>query len=186
MKSQIHNCIIYADKGKVSAATFQNDAYVYVKDDGNNKIQISENFWNWWKEKMEYVEGDVVDICVISDRIYPELELTGFPNIVSEDQTFWTEENIRSFLKEMIEYTKILLKSKNGLEMNVLKEKIMCGGAVNNKKVFYTNMNFKRKNSGSKNSTLRDREAEAEDATNWIQYWRDLKKSDLNNSQVDK
>ena len=47
-------------------------------------------------------------------------------------------------------------------------------------------MNFKRKNSGSKNSTLRDREAEAEDATNWIQYWRDLKKSDLNNSQVDK
>ena len=70
--------------------------------------------------------------------------------------------------------------------MNVLKEKIMFGGAVNNKKVFYTNMNFKRKNSGSKNSTLRDREAEAEDATNWIQYWRDLKKSDLNNSQVDK
>ena len=140
MNRQIHKCIVYAEGGQVSAVTFQNNKYCPIKDDGNEKIQLRKNFWEWWKEKMEYVEGDMVDICIIGDQKYPELELTDFSNIVSEGETFWKEANIRSFLEVIVNYNKITLKSENGFEMKVLKEKTMFGGDVNKEKIFYTNM----------------------------------------------
>lgn len=181
MNRQIHKCIIFADGGQVSAATFQNNEYCYIKDDGNEGIQLRKNFWEWWKEKMEYVEGDIVDICIISDQKYPELEFTDFSSIVSEGETFWKEANIRYFLEMMVPYTQITLKSENGYEMKVLKEKTMFGGAVNNKKIFYTNMKFERKKNTANKKTKDNGEAFDENTTEFIQYWRNLKETQKGN-----
>lgn len=181
MNRQIHKCIVYADGGQVSAATFQNNKYCPIKDDGNEKIQLRKNFWEWWKEKMEYVEGDMVDICIISDQKYPELELTDFSNIVSEGETFWKEANIRSFLEVIVNYNKITLKSENGFEMKVLKEKTMFGGDVNKEKIFYTNMKFERKKNTANKKTKDNGEVSDENTTEFIQYWRNLKETQKGN-----
>ena len=107
-----------------------------VTKGGRDAFPIDENFWDWWKTEVSYIEGRYVDFCFLYDRDY-DILVKKF-NMVKNSE--WKEDRITAFLKDRMDDSRVRIVSKgNGGEIL-----IEGASAVEDTKeqIFYTNINL--------------------------------------------
>lgn len=87
--------IFYFRNNIISAYYFRDSIFESLKYKGNSNIYFeNREFWEWWKEKVNY-NGEDVDFCIISD-----IEMTQPENGIKYAlETTWKKNEINLFLK---------------------------------------------------------------------------------------
>ncbi|WP_432205059.1 hypothetical protein ACQ9ZF_03665 [Cetobacterium somerae] len=87
--------IFYFRDNIISAYYFRNSIFESLKYKGDLNIYFEkEEFWKWWKEKVNY-NGENVDFCIVSDTKIEQPE----NGIEYSNETTWKKDEISSFLK---------------------------------------------------------------------------------------
>lgn len=92
-KSKIRILFYIRDK-KINVYEYKNNKFESIQDCGEDEIEYSENFMNWFKGAIAYLkEIQELDYLLITDNSV-ELNFSDF-DIVNE--SFWNKEKIREF-----------------------------------------------------------------------------------------
>lgn len=111
----------------------------YITNQGEKKFPLEADFWEWWKSAVSYIDGEAVDFCFLYDKNYPIINHA----FQEASESCWNMEIVEDFLREMTEYTTLLLISEDGTEIPLNLDCPMFSDSVPS--VFYTNIPLKRK-----------------------------------------
>lgn len=79
---------------------------------GEERFPIREDFWEWWKEAVSYLEGETVDFCFLYDREYEVLNTEW----KMADPSVWNEGLVETYFSEKTDYSDIILIGKDRIE----------------------------------------------------------------------
>lgn len=60
--------LIFIKNEEIAVFRLIGEQIVPLKKDGNIFFKIEEDFWEWWKDTIDYVDGDILDFCFIWDK----------------------------------------------------------------------------------------------------------------------
>ncbi|RDU71834.1 hypothetical protein [Helicobacter brantae] len=71
-----------------------------VKKEGERLICVDENFWEWWKQEMDYVKDDVLDLCFVWDK-QDEILHNGEFFSAELQSDFWNQREVLNLLRDL-------------------------------------------------------------------------------------
>ena len=63
--------LILLQNQKVALFRIHNNKVEPILKEGEKIFALKEDFWEWWQEAAEYMQGDCVDICFVFDKPHP-------------------------------------------------------------------------------------------------------------------
>ena len=85
--------LILLQNQKVALFRIHNNEMEPILKEGEKIFALKEDFWEWWQDAAEYMQGDPVDICFVFDKPHPLIQESAFYTPLNE-QSQWTQENI--------------------------------------------------------------------------------------------
>ena len=82
-----HTYIFLLDNGKIMIFHAVEDDFEIIPNLGEECFPIDENFWDWWKETVSYIDGEETDLCFIYDKHYDIIE--DAPESGAKKESFW-------------------------------------------------------------------------------------------------
>lgn len=143
---EVYKYLFFLDNGRITVITYNKNnskKFSCVTKEGEKEFPITEDFWEWWKDAVCYIEGGVMDFCFIYDIEYSILSAGFIKNAIKPAKSFWTHNIIEEFLKAMPEYAYINLTGCNGKLFPLGNINILTS---NTAKMFYTNIEYKGMN----------------------------------------
>lgn len=100
--------LFYIREKKINVYEYKNGKFESIQDCGEDEIEYSDNFMNWFKGAIAYLkEMQELDYLVITDNSV-DLDFSDF-DIVSE--SFWNKEKIREFNTSKLSNQGLILKN---------------------------------------------------------------------------
>lgn len=100
--------LFYIREKKINVYEYKNGKFESIQDCGEDEIEYSENFMNWFKGAIAYLKGmQELDYLVITDNSV-DLNFSDF-DIVNE--SFWNKEKIREFNTSKLSNQGLILKN---------------------------------------------------------------------------
>ena len=132
-----HTYIFLLDNEKIMICHAVKDDFEIIPKLGEERFPIDEEFWDWWKEAVSYIDGEKTDFCFIYDKHYDIIENAPESETENSKESYWHIEKIAKFLKRSTKSGSIRLitADKNEIPLKLWADE---GSA----KVFYTNMTF--------------------------------------------
>lgn len=70
---------------------------VPLKKDGNIFFKVEEDFWEWWKDTIDYVDGDILDFCFVWDKELQIISQSPF-FICNSTNSVWNSQSMLNVL----------------------------------------------------------------------------------------
>lgn len=58
------------NEGQIAIYMIKNKELEMIKKEGDSLFSIEKFSWEFWRDKVEFIEGDTLDLCFIYDREY--------------------------------------------------------------------------------------------------------------------
>lgn len=171
---EVYQYLFFMDNGFITVITYNKNnstKFSCVTREGEKTFPVTEDFWEWWKDAVCYIEGGAMDFCFIYDIEYSILSASFIKDAIKPAKSFWTYNRIMGFLKAMPEYAYINLTD--------------CKGKIfplpgSPSKAFYTNIEYKYKNKN--NINIMPVNEDSNNISPLAEYYRELMVSE--NSQA--
>lgn len=112
VKSRIRILFYIRDK-KINVYEYKNCKFESIQDCGEDEIEYSENFMNWFKGAIAYLKGmQELDYLIITDNSV-ELDFSDF-DIANE--SFWNKDKIREFNTSKLSNQGLILRNVSNRE----------------------------------------------------------------------
>lgn len=170
---QVYENIFFVENGFVTVYRFLKNQkkFEYLKQDGQKKYPLTGDFWKEWRRASDYVEDmDMADFCFIYDEENTLIHDPFLDKVKSpEGGSCWSMQAIRNFFDETVSNTHVELYLPSGKAVQFKKESQMFGGAINSRKIFYTNLEL------AEPETQRSREETGEEGISpFALYFKEL------------
>ena len=132
MTNKVHRYIFFIQRNIISVFS---DEFEPVTNCGEIEFELKDNFWNWWKDAVDYLSDDIIDFCFIYDKEYDILE----DDFLKNYKSFWNIEDIKKFFERKNNLSNINVIDANNNELILNKSRFIDD---NQEIVFYTNINF--------------------------------------------
>lgn len=138
---KVYQHLFFLNKDMVTVAEYNNSEkeFSYIRNKGEEEFPVTEDFWQWWKEAVSYISGEITDFCFIYDKEYNILSDGFIKNTQASGESCWTESRVIQFLTKIPEYGNIILTDCNGKTFPS-ENKAITG---KNNETFYTNIEYK-------------------------------------------
>ncbi|MCR5587511.1 MAG: hypothetical protein K6F77_08260 [Lachnospiraceae bacterium] len=134
-----------------------NEKTEYLKKDGDQLIKFDSSLFDWWKEKISYVEGDYIDVAFLYDTDDIKEFMDTVLALNKSSNTVWTQKVIEDFIKfELKDSKKVFLISNHNNDR--VERIISISGNEDDPidKMYLTNVKIYPNNKNSQSSLIID------------------------------
>ncbi|RTJ79961.1 hypothetical protein C3H43_01880 [Campylobacter jejuni] len=157
MTRTIHN-LFFIIANKITLCKFYNNELSILQKEGENSFEIKHDFWNWWEDKEEYMQGDKLDFAFVWDK---------------ENEIIFQSSFFVGFLENSIWDKNMLEKALNMLDFN-FRIKTQDGVIIGNKKSSIDlHSNIKLQNKINKNTLILNKKQKESEADKFLRLERE-------------
>ncbi len=181
----VHEHLFFVKDNQVTVYRFWKDKekFEHLRRDGSITYPITEDFWEWWKEAVDYSEdsekeedSDQVDFCFIYDKENILISDSFLENVVKKkEESLWNRKVIRAFFEEIVESTHVELHYANDKVECFDKKIILFAPDGNQKKIYYTNLMTEMESSKEAKEKTEDKE----EVSLFTYYFNEVRKQEM-------
>ncbi|MDL0103803.1 hypothetical protein NYG95_06215 [Campylobacter felis] len=125
-KRVICNLFLIKDH-KITICKFYNSELLALKNEGATSFEIWDDFWKWWEEKEEYVQGDELDFAFIWDEQNPVIFQSPFFTEYLQD-SIWNKSIVEKVLSKF--QCDFKIKTEDGAIIGSKKKKLCLSSNI--------------------------------------------------------
>ena len=96
------------ESNKITVYEYKNNSFKSIQDCGEDVIEYSDDFMNWFKRSIAYLKGkQELDYIIITDNSV-ELDFSDFDIV---NQSSWNKESIRAFHNSKLKGKGLVLRN---------------------------------------------------------------------------